>query len=33
MVDLYDVIINDPVYLTIAVLLAVAVVFSIVFGG
>jgi len=30
MVDLYDVIINDPVYLTIAVLLAVAVVFSIV---
>ena len=30
MVDLYDVIINDPVYLTIAVLLAVSVVFSVV---
>ena len=30
MLDLYNIIINDPVYITIAVLLAVAVVFSIV---
>ena len=30
MLDLYNIIINDPVYLTVAVLLAVAVVFSIV---
>ena len=30
MVDIYEVVINDPVYLTIAVLLAISVVFSII---
>ena len=30
MVDIYKVVINDPVYLTIAVLLAISVVFSII---
>ena len=30
MIDLYEIIINDPVYITIAVLLAVSVVFSVV---
>jgi len=30
MIDLYNVIINDPVYITIAVILAIAVVFSVV---
>ena len=30
MLDLYNIIINDPVYITIAVILAIAVVFSVV---